>query len=389
MIAKPIDSITEADLLALIETRTPESRQLEYKQQLPGSGDGGNVKFLREVTALANTQGGDLIYGMAADEGIAQELHALQIPSQDLVRQRLESLCADGVEPRLTGLVQYKFVHLAAGGDVLVIRARKSWNPPHRVTTGNHAHFYGRNASGSYQLDVGELRQAFTLSQSFAERIRAFRGDRLLKLGNDEVPVPLVAGARVILHIVPLQSMTSEARIEIAPHLQRLRTVRPPGATGWSYRLNLDGAMTYTNMGDGNASGYMLFLRAGVIEAVQVWDDFNGEKLLPSLAYERDILEAMQTYFTLMHEMGIASPAYLFLTLTNVADYQFAVDRRRFMGGYRRTDRDSLVLPEAQIEEWSAEPAETMRPLFNMVWNAFGYERSFNYDESGHWNPRL
>lgn len=159
MIAKPIESITEADLQALIASRTPESRQLEYKQQLPDSGGGGSVKFLREVTAFANTQGGDLIYGIAEDNGIADALHVLQMPSQDLVRQRFESLCADGVEPRLTGLVQYHFISLTAGGDALVVRVAKSWNAPHRVTTGGHAHFYGRNASGSYQL---EGRQGFT-----------------------------------------------------------------------------------------------------------------------------------------------------------------------------------------------------------------------------------
>lgn len=388
MIVKPIESITEADLQALIASRTPENRQLEYKQQLPDPGNGGSVKFLREITAFANTQGGDLIYGIAEDNGIADALNALHMPSQDLIRQRFENLCADGVEPRLTGLVQYHFVPLAAGGEVLVVRVRKSWNAPHRVTTGNHAHFYGRNASGAYQLDVGELRQAFTLSETIAERIRAFRADRLLKLGSGEPPVPLVTGARVILHLVPLQSMTSETKIEMAPNSQRLRSVRPPGASGWSYRLNLDGAMTYTDTGHGNASGYMLFLRAGVIEAVQVWDDFNGERVFPSLAYESDILEAMQTYFPLLLGMGIGCPAYVFLTLTGVSDYQFAVDRSRFIGAYHRTDRDSLVLPEIQVENWPVDPAEMMRPLFDMVWNAFGYERSFNYDQSGRWNPR-
>lgn len=385
MIAKPIESIVEADLQALIDNRVPESKQLDYKRALPDGSDAGKVKFLKEVTAFANTQGGDLIYGIGENEGIAHELCALEMVSQDQTRQRLESLCAAGVEPRLTGLVQYQFVSLAAGGDALVVRVAKSWNVPHRVTTGGHAHFYGRNASGCYQLDVGELRQAFNLSQSIAERIRAFRADRLLKLGGNEAPVPLIAGARVIVHIVPLGSVTSDDKIEIATHLQRLRTAQPPGARGWGHRLNLDGVVTYADTGSGAADAYMLCFRSGIIEAVQVWDTFNGAKLLPSLAYERDLLEALRAYLPLLNEIGVAAPAYLFLTLTNIGDFEFAVDRNRFMGTYHRADRDALILPEIPVNDWSSDLAAMMRPAFDMVWNAFGYERSFNYDQQGHW----
>ena len=388
MIAIPLDAITEPDLRALIDAGAQESRRLEFKQALPDSSDGGKVKFLRSVTAMANTQGGDIIYGVAEAEGVAHDLLPLQLVSQDQVRQRLESLCADGVEPRLTGLVQYRFVPLASGGEVLVVRVTNSWNGPHRVTTGGHAHFYGRNASGTYQLDVGQLREAFTLSQAVAERIRAFRADRLLKIGTDQVPVSLMNGARVILHIVPLQAATNVATIDLSAQTRRIRETRPPGASGWNHKLNLDGVLTYADMGDGAAEGYMLCFREGMLEAVQVWGDFNGDKLFPSLAYEKDLLEALRTYFPLLQEIGLGTPAYLFLTLTNIADYQFAVDHHRFMGPYHRTDRDALILPEVLIEDWSADASVSMRPLFDMVWNAFGYERSFNYDETGKWHPR-
>lgn len=60
----------------------------------------------------------------------------------------------------------------------------------------------------------------------------------------------------------------------------------------------------------------------------------------------------------------------------------------RFLDGYRMADRDSLILPEVMIENWSDNPASSLRPIFDMVWNAFGYERSFNYDASGQWIDR-
>lgn len=391
MIAKPIDSVVEGDLQQLIEASTPESKRIEFKRALPEANDQGKVKFLKSVTALANTQGGDLIYGMEATDGVPQRLRPLEMASADTVLQRLESLCADGVSPRLKG-VQYRFVSLADGGEVLLIRVAKSWNSPHRVTTGGHAHFYGRNAAGAYQLDVRELRQAFTLSGSVAERIRAFRADRLLKLGNGDAPVSLLPGARVVLHVVPLQSLTSELCVEITSRdqqqMQALQQVCPPGSSGCSQRFNLDGRLTYSGDDNETSRAYALLFRSGIIEAVQVWDEWNGEKILPGLAYERDIISALQAYLTALPELGVTTPAYIFLSLLGVNGHRFAVDNRRFMGRDRYADRDALVLPEILIEDWAADPAETMRPVFDMIWNAFGYERSFNYDENGRWSAR-
>lgn len=389
MIAKPIDAIAEADLLQLIEAGTPEGKCIEYKRALPEGNDAGKVRFLRSVTALANTQGGDLIYGMEALDGIPQRLCALAMSSADQVLQRLESLCADGVSPRLVG-IRYRFVPLSSGGEVLVLRVAKSWNTPHRVTAGGHAHFYGRNAAGSYPLDVGELRQAFTLSASAAERIRTFRANRLLSLANGEVLIPLAPGVRVVLHVIPLQSLTSEFYIDISSRaqtqVQALQQIAPPGAPGWGQRINLDGHLAYDRERDGMASAYAQLFRSGIIEAVQVWPEWEGEKVLPSLAYERDLINALRAYLAALSELALTTPAHVFLSLLGVTGHRFAVDNRRFYDRDRHADRDALVLPELLIESWSVDAAQTMRPLFDMVWNAFGYARSFNYDENGRWS---
>jgi predicted HTH transcriptional regulator len=101
MIAKPIDFITEADPQSLINDSVPESKRIEYKRELPDASEQGKVKFLKSVTAFANTQGGDLIYGMEAEDGIPKQLQPLSMLSIDQVLQRLEQLCASGTDPRL------------------------------------------------------------------------------------------------------------------------------------------------------------------------------------------------------------------------------------------------------------------------------------------------
>lgn len=388
MIPKPLENITEADLQALIDASAPEGMQLDYKRELPSSSDQGKVKFLKEITALANTQGGDLVYGMAEDAGIAHALKPLTFTSRDHLLQRLESLCTSGVDPRMTGLLQYQFVPLDQGGDALVIRVRKSWNAPHRVTTGGHAHFYGRNANGCYQLDVGELRQAFTLSDSMAERIRNFRADRLLKLRSSDTPVPLQSGPTMILHLVPLQSVMDAIRIDLTTHERTLWNLALLGLSGHTHRINLDGYLSYPHFDSEPTMGYAQLFRNGTIESVVAHPGWKADRKFYSRQYEGEVIKALRGYFALLPDLGVAPPAYVFLSITGLDGYELGVNTRYFTEGEYRIDRGHLILPEMAVDDWSADPATVMRPAFDMVWNAFGLERSFNYDENGHWTTR-
>jgi len=42
-------------------------------------------------------------------------------------------------------------------------------------------------------------------------------------------------------------------------------------------------------------------------------------------------------------------------------------------------------LPEVVVDDYGKEPAKVLKPLFDMVWNAWGYPRSLNYDEQDNW----
>lgn len=386
MITKPLVALTESDLRLLITEQVPESKQIEYKRELPEGGDKGSVAFLRAVSAFANTQGGHLIYGMNAEEGVPVALNPIKMTSGDQVLQRLENLCRDSVQPRLTG-VQYQFVPLENGGSVLVVRIAKSWNAPHRVSVGNHAHFYGRNAAGAYQLDVAELRQAFTLSDTVVERIRSFRANRLLALGNNEAPVRLTDGALMVLHVIPLQAMTSDYQVDISSDSRSLN-IPPLNATQWNYRINLDGRLNFQSIGNGKNYGYVQLFRNGVIETVAVQREWNHEKQIPSIGYEESIIRSLQSYFSALNDLGVSTPAYVFLSFLGVKDYTFAVNSHMFWDTPPQADRDNILLPEITIEQWSDAPELVMRPIFDMVWNAFGFARSFNYNETGKWVGR-
>ncbi len=72
-INKPLEAIEESDLQNLVVERVREIKTIEYKQSLPGNSDGEKKEFLYDVSSFANAAGGDLIYGIKAEDGVASD----------------------------------------------------------------------------------------------------------------------------------------------------------------------------------------------------------------------------------------------------------------------------------------------------------------------------
>jgi hypothetical protein len=210
MIPKRLEEISFQDILSLIANEVRESRSLEYKSQLPHEGESSKIPFLAEVSALANTEGGDLILGMVDDKGAPTEVCGISAEDPDKEILRIENAILMGVEPRIPALSTITV--RGEGKIVIVIRIGKSWQSPHRVIFRDHSKFYKRNSAGKYPMDVSELRTAFLQSEHIAERIRVFRNLRVEKLKEHrELPVPLYTGAKVVLHMIPLSALPDRA----------------------------------------------------------------------------------------------------------------------------------------------------------------------------------
>src|SRR5882762_10440018 len=152
MLAKNLEDLRADDLHALVEGGIAESANLEFKAEIPESAGGGSVKILREITALANTNGGDLLFGVAEQDSVAAQVVGLAGAGVGAQIQRIENLLREGVDPALRG-VRFKPVDIGNERVVLVVRVPKSWSAPHRVTANGHTQFYGRNAKECYPLD--------------------------------------------------------------------------------------------------------------------------------------------------------------------------------------------------------------------------------------------
>jgi hypothetical protein len=390
---KRIEDVEEDDLRGLVSAGVPEGRLIEYKLTLPGGTDNDKKEFLADVSSFANASGGDLVYGIREEQGSAVELVGLHHANMDAERLRLEEIIRNGITPRIPGLT-VRAITLQPHNAALIIRVRRSFAQPHMVTFKGASRFYSRNSTGKYQLDVAELRTAFQTSGAFAERARNFRAERLGNIVAGETPVKLQEPPVAVLHLVPASTFDPGTRIDISPLAGQADRLRPMIDYGgfWAPRYNFDGLFSHASS-EGEACSYVQLFRNGSIEAVLA-DVKNTErenqKMLPIGWLEKNLIDALPIYLRALRDVAVEPPVFLMLSLLSVSGYYMSIDGRPRLRRFDQTpiDRDALLAPEVALESFEQDASQTLRPIFDAIWNAAGWSRSMSYDEVGIWRPQ-
>ena len=70
MINVPLDKIDKDTINALIDDCVREDKTLDYKEKLEINSDNQKKEFLADITAFANSSGGDLVIGIREKKDI-------------------------------------------------------------------------------------------------------------------------------------------------------------------------------------------------------------------------------------------------------------------------------------------------------------------------------
>ena len=386
MISKNLDEIGELDLQGLVTNSVAEGKTIDYKNVLPGNSDSDKKEFLADVSSFANSAGGDLIFGVNETHGLLTAFPGLSFADADLETRRLDSIIADGLEPRIKYAI--RVVQRGAKLPIIIIRTARSWTGPHRVIFKGHDKFYARNTAGKYPMDVSELRSAFTLATSVTERVRRFRADRIAMLKGNGTPVRFSEGpGKTILHCIPLEPFATPVQFDIVKYSGQAAKIPPMFDAGsWSHRINLDGVITYSGS-QSDALSYTQLFRNGTIEAVEGhWLNVqHGQpRTIPYVAIEKGVLDYLEKAFEIQKELGVTPPLVVALTLTGTKDLKMAHDLYSYDQGYAIAEED-LVLPESIIDSFTEKPGKILKPLFDLIWNACGFPSTRTLNDEGEW----
>ena len=392
----PLTQVDERELRRLIDAKVAEARDIEYKRDTYGGGDADHAEWLADVSSFANTAGGDLIIGIKASAGVPTAFAPLTIDlDQEILR--LEQIARSNLQPRIAHL-DFKRVPIVAGGEALVVRIPRSFNPPHRIvrTGKGQNRFWARSSAGKYEPNVDELRALFTLAPQLMERMRDFRVERLAKIAARAVPVTLMDHACLIMHVVPFSSFDPGALVPLAEVDRNPHPFAPIGSSGaQNWVVNFDGVLIPSNAARTAPTqrAYMQVYRTGRLEAVIssiTSREREGTPLrLTSIQVEGMVLMTLVRSLKGLQALGVEPPYAVMISLSGVKGIHMNV-------GVKANwfeDDEIGVLTEDQfhfaevilesVPNSNQECGEMLRPFIEQLANTAGRPTSSSFGPNG------
>jgi hypothetical protein len=382
----PPPDIDAARLESLRENQVAESRTLDYKERVP-KGD-----LWEDVTAFANTSGGDLLCGVrerldanGRRTGEPDAIVGLPGPlTLDQLILGVENALRDVIKPRVTGITYHP---IARGEDppCLLIRVPRSPLGPHMVVQKGVGYFYGREARGNFPLDWGQIRDAFVEAHAAPERLARFRRERVIRLLAGETPIPTVAGAKIIFHALPLAPVDVWATFQtLDVPTQVIDAMAPLGGSPNDWRYNLDGFVVHTARTDLDRQTYSQCFRDGGLEGFGPLDGDERKGGFYCHHVEVAVIRALNNYQRLWRILGVSGPMMMALTVSGIRGAKI-LTTARMVGPVREEtfDQDVALIPELVVQDPHAPADRMLRPLFDLMWNGGGWAKSPWYLSTG------
>ncbi len=177
--------------------------------------------------------------------------------------------------------------------------------------------FYVRNPAGKHPMSIDELRRAFGLSASIADRMRAFREERLSAFGT--LPFGVRLGPKISVLIVPLSAFVDPLDLDIRVERRPRDVVRPISDQSSTHQYCLDGVATVTPGSPVDA--YSLMFRTGVVECVApILSNDPTRVTVSPYRIEEVVFKAWEGFVAFAKAYGIEPPASVFATLLDIRD---------------------------------------------------------------------
>jgi predicted HTH transcriptional regulator len=178
---------TKADLEALHTGNIKESLHLEYKssEAIDKKNDSKKIEMARDVSAFANADGGQIVYGMTETD---HEPAGLDAGIDPIVYPEIwfEQVLQQHVTPKISGL-RIHHVPLEKGSVAVVVEIPASKADPHQVSDGR---YYRRHNFNRLIMEHYEVREKFrrtTTPELFVDLSLSSGGDAQLEFGYQQV----------------------------------------------------------------------------------------------------------------------------------------------------------------------------------------------------------
>jgi hypothetical protein len=208
--------------------------------------------------------------------------------------------------------------------------------------------------------------------------IREYRTIRIAKIKNGETPKVLDSNnglSKIIFHLVPKKAFAPAMIFNLSWLHKSLDSLNPIYSSIWNGQYNSEGFCTYghsvTNA-QGSVGSYVQVFHNGIVEAVDLRLLLEG--YMNGKLFKEGLTEALCRFLSCIQKLGIETPIFAMLSLVNIEGFHLFTGQD--YTETRKIEKEDVLIPEVQIDDFSCAPSDALQPIFDIVWNAFGLPKS-------------
>lgn len=389
----PLADWSASDVLALVEERIEEGQRLEYKRELPLDRPSERREAAKDVSGMANAQGGLLIYGVEEEQlSDGRQVPTAPTPITDGGAQsRLEDVLWSSVTPRLN--LESRLLE-TEGGYFLVVRAFQRSGVPHMVDAYEEKRYHVRSGLSTRPMEQYELEAAYrSVAQQEGQVERRLRHLPLIPRlqGIESEPVrqrvewPWAGVVTLALDAPdPLFEMSPADHLAFPDSGHHQRWGREGILWGG---LNWDAYGYVDEQTDESAIAKRVRLyRIGVFEWGRSF--WRHETRVPSVWLAQQVHDAFGYFATCYRRAGYFGRVRLWVALDGAEGTTLAVDPDYFNFDAQTLAVDHIEwVRDENVERLSHGLDSLARAAMDRIWQAYGFANCRLFDEEGNFKP--
>jgi len=394
----PINELTEDHLNSLQLLRVSEGPRLEFKADLKMSSSSEKRELCNDISALANSQGGYILFGVSEANGVVSGIPGIAFA--DTEQQQFMQIITSGIAPRLQSVVHH-ILPLRNGKQALVVKVEPD-GYPHQVKYDDNR-YYKRTGTITIAMESSDVESFFT-SKGPADRkeeIEQFITNYHAALRSKQYFKGVTGQGICTVAIVP-EVASYKLDFGNLPHDINL-LFSPMYCSGWDSEITGRARFTFGRHRDektpyavtkitelGELKAFNTFLLENRYGRAPLPEHVTG--YVPSIAYERELINSIHQYLSSFAQLGVSPPFFVNCALVGLRGYIMYVDPIQFSTYGRVLQQDDVLPPSVKFvanADFASREAVTkvLRPTFDFIWREFGFQRSFNYTDDGEWAP--
>lgn len=114
----------------------------------------------------------------------------------------------------------------------------------------------------------------------------------------------------------------------------------------------------------------------------------DGKLLIHSVYLEPRLFRATENYLVTQSQLGVEGPRVVMVSLLAVRGYRIMpnMNERRWHFFGEPIPQQDLILPDVLVTNPRDDVTQLLRPVLDILWQAAGWERCYNYDDQGQWS---